>query len=406
LSKKKLVAITAACVIAIIVMIVLINLPYRNQQQQQPPRYSLSMNYSPSSGAGSVSLFPPGGTYAPSTQVMLTASPASGYAFDNWSGDASGTSSTITITMDSDKSLTANFKTMPAPLSITLALDYFGVRNTHWIYQVGGEDKAKIQLVVLIRDEQRNLATFAIPAEGIAGFSMDFFQVNALRDNMDPNIFTDTPIGSLTFSVAAYNVNKGPITKAQIDAISKWTGVDWSAIKTLVPDKELVGSCWHTWSASENFGIGSNYTLDDGNLKLWLRVGSNQTMPDPVPRPVLKPNIEITGKLPTDVRTRFGICYNQKNFAFTLTNHESFEFRIYWHLETDSNPGTEINGVPSPTSSSLSISSGGSTPVTYPYWFTTPGTYKWKYVAEYPQGNPVASWEGILTVALATGCQW
>jgi len=43
------------------------------------------------------------------TQVSVTAVPNSGYQFSGWSGDASGTSNPTTITMDSDKSITANF---------------------------------------------------------------------------------------------------------------------------------------------------------------------------------------------------------------------------------------------------------------------------------------------------------
>jgi uncharacterized repeat protein (TIGR02543 family) len=58
-------------------------------------------------GQGSVS--PASGTYEEGTQVTLTAEAADGYVFDGWSGDASGTSATVTLTMDSDKSVTANF---------------------------------------------------------------------------------------------------------------------------------------------------------------------------------------------------------------------------------------------------------------------------------------------------------
>ena len=43
------------------------------------------------------------------TQVSVTATASSGYQFSGWSGDASGTTNPITITMDSDKSITANF---------------------------------------------------------------------------------------------------------------------------------------------------------------------------------------------------------------------------------------------------------------------------------------------------------
>jgi uncharacterized repeat protein (TIGR02543 family) len=43
------------------------------------------------------------------TQVSVRAIPNSGYRFNSWSGDASGTTNPITITMGSDKSVTANF---------------------------------------------------------------------------------------------------------------------------------------------------------------------------------------------------------------------------------------------------------------------------------------------------------
>jgi hypothetical protein len=43
------------------------------------------------------------------TNITLTATPDSGSAFGGWSGDATGTNSTVTITMDSNKSVTAIF---------------------------------------------------------------------------------------------------------------------------------------------------------------------------------------------------------------------------------------------------------------------------------------------------------
>ena len=58
-------------------------------------------------GSGSVS--PSSGTYDAGTSVTLTATPSSGYQFDSWSGDASGTSTSVTIVMNSNMSVTANF---------------------------------------------------------------------------------------------------------------------------------------------------------------------------------------------------------------------------------------------------------------------------------------------------------
>ncbi|MCT4698787.1 T9SS type B sorting domain-containing protein [Tenacibaculum haliotis] len=58
---------------------------------------------------------PTNGTYNDGQIVELTATPATGYQFDGWSGDASGTTSPLNITMDADKTVTATFSLIPAP---------------------------------------------------------------------------------------------------------------------------------------------------------------------------------------------------------------------------------------------------------------------------------------------------
>jgi len=80
--------------------------------------YTLTTSVSPS-GGGSVS--PAGGTYAAGSQVTLTATPASGYSFSNWGGDASGSQNPITITMDANYSITANFEVIP-PVQYSLTI--------------------------------------------------------------------------------------------------------------------------------------------------------------------------------------------------------------------------------------------------------------------------------------------
>jgi uncharacterized repeat protein (TIGR02543 family) len=122
-NKKKIAGIIVACVIAIIVIIVLFSVkPWERT-------YTLSVSVGPS-GAGFV--YPSGGEYKSGAQVTLTASPASGYIFDYWSGSASGTTSTITITMDSDASLTAHFKTIPTVPEVLFS-DDFSDENSGWV---------------------------------------------------------------------------------------------------------------------------------------------------------------------------------------------------------------------------------------------------------------------------------
>ena len=60
-------------------------------------------------GNGSISAFPSGGTYLENATVELSASPDEGYEFSGWSGDVTAPQSSILVTMNSDKSITANF---------------------------------------------------------------------------------------------------------------------------------------------------------------------------------------------------------------------------------------------------------------------------------------------------------
>jgi uncharacterized repeat protein (TIGR02543 family) len=81
-----------------------------------PATYSLTTTASPTaggtiSGNGSAS-------YNAGTTVSLTAIPASGYIFTSWSGAVTGTTNPITVTMDGNKILTANF-TLIATYSVT-----------------------------------------------------------------------------------------------------------------------------------------------------------------------------------------------------------------------------------------------------------------------------------------------
>ena len=59
---------------------------------------------------GSVTVTPENELYIPGSQVALTATPAEGYEFAGWGGDVSGSASSIQVTMDSDKTVTANFR--------------------------------------------------------------------------------------------------------------------------------------------------------------------------------------------------------------------------------------------------------------------------------------------------------
>ena len=72
--------------------------------------YTLTVNINPAS-SGTVNTTTPscGSGYTAGSVVQLSAVANSGYQFGSWSGAATGTSNPVSITMDGDKSVTANF---------------------------------------------------------------------------------------------------------------------------------------------------------------------------------------------------------------------------------------------------------------------------------------------------------
>ena len=88
--------------------------------KKAPVMYTLTVA---TEGQGSVS--PYGGTYEAGTSVTLIASPADGWEFVGWSGDASGTSSTVTITITKNMTVRATF-TKKAPVYYTLTVNISG----------------------------------------------------------------------------------------------------------------------------------------------------------------------------------------------------------------------------------------------------------------------------------------
>ncbi len=73
------------------------------------------MDVSPSTGGivevneAALSSYPATSTFTSGSSVHLKAMPVSGYRFNNWTGDLSGTTNPTTIVIDCNKKITANF---------------------------------------------------------------------------------------------------------------------------------------------------------------------------------------------------------------------------------------------------------------------------------------------------------
>ena len=334
MSKKKLAGIIVGCIVAIIVVTVLVNL-HNQVHQQQSTRHSLSVNCSPSSEVGSVSLFPPGATYAPSTQVTLTASPASGYAFDNWSGDASGTEPTITVTMDSNKNIVANFVGNVSNPPIQVSLDFFAIKDTHQPSVSFGLNT--IQLYVLVDDGEESMA-YSYPSSG-EGIPMKYFQ---LVDLGQQTVFDTSSVGDyLRVSVLAYSSPDREATLSiarALEAFEPSIGPLLDFYERLPQEKELIGWYEHTWYRADEWGAEQAiYEAEgQGDLRLWFRIWAN-TEPAPISQPLFVPDVEIQDvKLPTDAKPGSVLIIGSKQYPITLslTNDEEFDVPIKWEAES------------------------------------------------------------------------
>ena len=80
---------------------------------------NLTVVANPSEG-GSVSTDPAGTVFQAGVEVVLTATSNPGWTFTGWSGDVTSTNNSLTITMDSNKNISANFTQIVYTLSVAI----------------------------------------------------------------------------------------------------------------------------------------------------------------------------------------------------------------------------------------------------------------------------------------------
>jgi hypothetical protein len=91
--------------------------------------FTLTVAADPVAG-GTVAKSPDQATYPFGADVDITATPAPGYFFLNWSGDAGGSANPLTVVMDSHKNIVAHFATSITPHPIVISQVYGGGGNS------------------------------------------------------------------------------------------------------------------------------------------------------------------------------------------------------------------------------------------------------------------------------------
>ncbi|WP_200506414.1 InlB B-repeat-containing protein [Adhaeribacter terrigena] len=90
---------------------------------QIPAQYSLTIT---ENGSGTVAKTPNQATYTSGSVVSLTATPDPGFRFDGWSGDITGTTNPVNVTMNGNKSITATFSALPVQYNLNITVNGSG----------------------------------------------------------------------------------------------------------------------------------------------------------------------------------------------------------------------------------------------------------------------------------------
>ena len=98
-------------------------------------KYTLSV-----SGTNGGSVNTSGGEYTQGTSVTITATPNNGYSFTGWSGNATGTSTSLTIIINGNTSITANFEENIPEYSLTVSSSDGGTVNISGGEYIQGEE--------------------------------------------------------------------------------------------------------------------------------------------------------------------------------------------------------------------------------------------------------------------------
>ncbi len=182
---------------------------------------------------GSVLKVPAKTAYNKDEIVALTATPASGYIFTGWTGDATGSQNPLSVTMNKDKNITANFTAVSAE---TYTLNVIAVNGT--VLKVQNKPAYNKDEIVVLTAAPLTGYTFT----GWTGDATGSQNPLSVTMNKDKNItanFTENPPNTFTLNVIAFNgsvlkdpnlnaYNNGDIVQLTATPNSGFTFTGWS----------------------------------------------------------------------------------------------------------------------------------------------------------------------------------
>jgi len=183
--------------------------------------YLLTLTINPTVG-GTVTKNPNQAAYDSGITVQLTATPNAGYTFTSWNGDATGSTNPLSVVMNANKNITANFTAVPPPVPLGTAANFGAFGGNAGITNQG------INTIINNGGIGTTAASTLITGfhDGITG---DVYTETPLNiGNSTGGIFTAPPAPGTATSqaIAAKGLNDANIAYLSISPASKPGGTD------------------------------------------------------------------------------------------------------------------------------------------------------------------------------------
>ena len=242
---------------------------------------------------GSVAKSPNQASYNSGTNVTLTATANSGYTFSGWSGDVSTTTNPVTISVNSNKNITANFTANPVTFTVNVTATNGSVTKTpnQATYNSGTN--------VTLTATANNGYTFSGWSGDVSGSTNPLSVTVNSNKNITAN-FTLTPINSVT-SRGQNTPNEGVAKLVDGNLNSKW--LDFSAISWV----QFSYSSAQVWN---QYNITSGNDAPERDPKNWTIQGSN----------------DGTSWVTLDTKTNQTWSARNQTNSFTFTNSTSYTY--------------------------------------------------------------------------------
>jgi uncharacterized repeat protein (TIGR02543 family) len=254
MSKGKLAGIIVGCVAVVTVVMVLV-------VPGLLTTYTLSVSVNPS-GAGSV--YPSGGEYEPGTQIALVAIPESGYTFSHWSGGASGATCNISITMDSDKDITAYFETEESPPADTYTLTTdVSPSGAGSVSPAGGEYEAGAEVT--------------LTASAASGYSFDHWGGGASGNTSDITVTMDSDRSvTANFRIVTYALTTN-IDPSGAGSVSPSSGEYYHGVQVTLIASPASGYAFDHWGGDASGNTSKiTVTMDsDKDITAYFLAGAS-----------------------------------------------------------------------------------------------------------------------------------